>query len=219
MADFGFVPVSCRHSCTRTWNLHNLKTLKVPPDSRRNNKKSDWKMNNNSEIAKGFFLFCFFFACVKLSLAALWNFISSVFLLCPAAAGPGGPGAQRFPSSVCLWEVEGTADPDGGPRLWDPDGDGGHRACQAAPGVPAGVLITSSQTSLSSVTYPSPFLKMYSRGLKCPECELLHETFLYSTYRILCLIYVSGLALSALISFDPVSVFCVSFIFITVGSV
>lgn len=58
----------------------------------------------------------------------------------PAAAGPGGPGAQRSPSSVRLREAEGAADPDGGRGLRDPDGDGGHRACQAAPGVPPGLL-------------------------------------------------------------------------------
>lgn len=61
---------------------------------------------------------------------------STLCFLCPTTVGPGGPRAQRFSPAVCLWEAEGAAGPDGGPRLRGPDGDRWHRARQAAPGVP-----------------------------------------------------------------------------------
>lgn len=59
-----------------------------------------------------------------------------IFFPFSSTVGPGGPGAQRLSPAVCVREAEGAAGHDGGPGLRGPDGDGGHRACQAAPGVP-----------------------------------------------------------------------------------
>jgi len=61
--------------------------------------------------------------------------VTSPLPLSPAV-GPGGPGAQRLPAAVCVREAEGAAGHDGGPELRGPDGDRGHGAGQAAPGVP-----------------------------------------------------------------------------------
>lgn len=47
-------------------------------------------------------------------------------------AGSWGPCAQRLSSAVCLWEVEGSADVDGGPGFPGSHGDGGHGDCATA---------------------------------------------------------------------------------------
>ena len=61
-----------------------------------------------------------------------------ILLLCISfAVGFGGPGSQRLSPGVCLRKAEGTASPDGGPGLWGLNGDCGHGAGQAAPGVPS----------------------------------------------------------------------------------
>lgn len=105
----------------------------------------------------------------ELPLAELWNVVFSLFLLGAAAAGPGGPGARRFPPSVCLREAEGAADPDGRPRLRRPDGARGHRACQAAPGVPPGVLNHISSDIFIQCYLPSPIFEHVLKSFKVPR--------------------------------------------------
>lgn len=64
--------------------------------------------------------------------------LTSVLVL--AAAGPGGPRAQRLPAAVCLREAQGPAGSDGRPALRRPHGERGHGDRPAAAGLPAGIL-------------------------------------------------------------------------------
>lgn len=140
--------------------------------------------------------------------ATLWNVVS-VFLHCAAAAGAGGPGAQRFPPSVRLREAEGAADPDGGPRLRRPDGDGGHGACHAAPGVPPGLLNHISSDIFIQCYAPTPIFEHVLKRSAQSVDSVMNPFYILP---IFCLIYISGLALSTVISFHPVSVSCVSIV-------
>lgn len=92
--------------------------------------------------------------CLSLWLTCILNcvFFSPLCSVCPTTAGPGGPGAQRLSPAVCLREAEGPAGDDGGPGLRGPDGDRGHRDCQAAPRVPPRPLNHSGGLSLQSIT-------------------------------------------------------------------
>lgn len=141
------------HSCNQT-------VVAQPETSKwRSNKISDWKMNKDSEMS----------TCLYVSPATLWNVVVSVFLHCAAAAGAGGPGAQRFPPSVRLREAEGAADPDGGPRLRRPDGDRGHGACHTAPGVPPELLNHISSHTFIQCYLPTPIFEHVLKRFKVPR--------------------------------------------------
>lgn len=136
------------------------------------------------------------------------RFQSSILLnlsfLCLTTVGPGGSGAQCFSPAVCLWEAEGAAGLDGGPRLWGADGDCGHRARQAAPGVPPRTLNPIYNPLLPypnifAQCYPPPnFWKCTEKANNLPDVWTPNPTFPTSTHAMPYLY--SNLALSTVLS-------------------
>lgn len=160
VANSGFVPISCHHSCNWIWNLHNLKPLKVLPDSRRSNKKSDWKMNNNS-VVFFFCLFVFWCVCKIVTSSIVKHHIlcfSSLVLLQLALEDPvHSVPLHQFVYEKLKAQQTLMGDPGFGTLMETVDTELVRQLQEFL----QGFWITSPQTCLSSVTFPSPFLQMY----------------------------------------------------------
>lgn len=110
--------------------------------------------------------------------------------LCSRAAGPRGSSAQCFSAAVCLWEAEDAAGPDGGPGLRGPDGNRGHRARQAAPGIsprPLNLFYIShylTQISSPNASLLPRFSNVLERLTIFLKCGLPNLSKLYPCYAL-----------------------------------
>lgn len=113
-----------------------------------------------------------------------------LFVFFPSSiAGSWGPCAQRLSSAVCLWEVEGSADVDGGPGFPGSHGDGGHGDCATAARVyPGHVRMRQQQMVKTSPETRDANLLMIPQRKELPyflntHFLLLPQTHLFQSLR------------------------------------